>query len=81
MLKVKYKWVDRGGRLWLLEAEDGEVVDSIAGNYANDTWEVFSSSKSYTSLKAAQTVAVKDYFLRLQKAQDKQRDKSVKAAT
>ena len=53
------KWKHWGQTEWLLEALDGEVMDSITRDTFSDLYVVRSTSKRYTSLEAAQKAAMK----------------------
>ena len=70
MMSAKYRWVQREMRLHLLEASDGEVVDTLKGDFSNDTWSVGSLDKSYTSIEAAKIAAVKNYLRILEGSTD-----------
>jgi hypothetical protein len=53
------KWKQWNLAHWVLEAEDGEVIDEVMRNHMDDLFVVKSSKKSYTSEKAAKAAAEK----------------------
>jgi hypothetical protein len=52
------KWKQWNLAHWVLEAEDGEVIDEVTKDY-HDLFVVKSSKKTYTSEKAAKAAAEK----------------------
>ena len=55
----KEKWLAWGINHWVCEGPDGEVRDEIKRSITNDLFEVQSSGKKFTSLKAAQAGSLK----------------------
>jgi len=55
----KEKWLEWGINHWVCEGPDGEVRDEINRSLTSDLFEVQSSGKKFTSLKAAQAGSVK----------------------
>ena len=49
------KWINPTEGQWLLEAEDGEVLETISRTWL--TYRVASTGKEYTTLEAAKKVA------------------------
>lgn len=52
-------WKNWGQNEWVLEAKDGEVLDSVTRDMFSDLYVVRSTSKRYTSLEAAKKSAMK----------------------
>jgi hypothetical protein len=53
------KWKAWNVSHWVLEADDGEVLDEVMRNHMNDLFVVKSTQKTYTSEKAAKAAAEK----------------------
>lgn len=52
------KWLKRRTGLWLLEGEDGAVLDEIRHSTTDDTYKLDVTKVRYTTLEAAQRAAL-----------------------
>lgn len=68
------KWIERRFQTYLMEAEDGEVVDEVVGDYIDGTFRVGSLEKRYTSLAAAQKAAEDNHTIGQIKATKKEKN-------
>lgn len=48
------KWLNRRAGLWLLEGDDGAVMDELRHSTLDDTYKVDTTKVRYTTLEAAQ---------------------------
>jgi hypothetical protein len=68
------KWIESRFKTYFMEADDGEIIDEVAGDYSNNTYKVVSLDKRYTSLKAAQKAAEDNFTIGQIKATKKDKN-------